>query len=258
MKGLSRQIIVLLSSIFMIVALSVVSTANPDFEGSGPEAGSTAVYDLFPTAVSPVPFTFTIWAFIFLGAIVFGVYQAFPENRKDARLDKLALPLTAAYFFNAATGFAPSIGWGVAAVVALLISLIVAFTILVSFGKLDRRFTWFVRVPTVLFFGWITVATIVSTSQWLVSLQWQGFGVAPTLWGGLLILVATSIGVFIVQRYAAITYGGVLIWAFWGIVVVNPSAIPVLISTLVATLVLGWCIVTQLRKPPQQRMMVAQ
>jgi hypothetical protein len=257
MKGLSRQIIVLLSSIFMIIALSAVSTANPDFEGSGPEAGSTAVYDLFPTAVSPVPFTFTIWAFIFLGAIVFGVYQAFPENRKDTRLDKIGLPLTAAYFFNAATGFAPSVGWGVAAVVTLLVSLIVAFTILMSFGKLDRRFTWFVRVPTILFFGWITVATIVSISQWLVSLQWQGFGIAPSLWGGLLILVAMAIGVVLVQRYEAFTYGIVLLWAFWGIVIMNPSATPVLVSTIIATAVLGWTMFSRFRRPPTGKMVAA-
>jgi hypothetical protein len=256
MKGLTRQIIVLLSSIFMIVTLFVISTNNPDFEGAGPEAGANTIYDLFPTAVSPAPYTFTIWLPIFLWALIFGVYQALPNNRKDSRLDKLSLPITAAYLCNAATGFTP-IGLSVVAIVALLVSLIAAFLVLAGFGKQDRRFTWFVRVPTVLFFGWITVATIVNISQWLVSLGWQGFGISPSLWGGLLILVAMAIGIILVQRYEAFTYGIVLIWAFWGIVMVNLSATPVLISSIIATAVLAWTMFSRFRKPPTGRMVAA-
>lgn len=239
MKGLMRQIIVALSGIIMVYANFFLS-GNRGFDGSGPETGGATMYDMFPTAVSPAPYTFTVWLPIFLGVIIFIVYQALPNKRTDNRLDALGLPITAAFLSNTATAFTP-IGSSVLAILALLISLFFAFKVLVSFEPTaDRGFNWIVRAPIILFFGWTTVATILNISQWLVSAGWGGFGIPATVWGGALILTAATIGWFLIRQYQANIFGLVLIWAFWGIVAVDPDAVPVLIATLLASGALLW------------------
>jgi hypothetical protein len=238
MKGLPRQVVVLASAVLMIVALFFVSTSNPDFSGSGPDGTSNTMYDMYPTAVSPTPITFTIWLPIFLGSLALGVFQALPKNRQDSRLDALGAPLTSAFLCNALTGFAP-IGYSVPVILALLASLVWAFVVLVQFQPADKTFNLLVRAPILIFFAWITVATIVNVSQWLVSLNWNGFGIPAAWWGAALILVATSIGVMLMRRFEGINlYAIVLMWAFVGIVVMNPAAVPVIVASVLGALAL--------------------
>jgi hypothetical protein len=240
MRGIFRQVVVLAGAVIMVVALFLVSTNNPDFAGSGPDRTSQTIYDRFPTAISPAPFTFAIWLPIFLGSLALSVYQALPKQRNDRRLDAVALPLVAAFLLNALTGFVP-IGASVLVIVALLIALAWAFGVLTQFEIGERNFDLFVRTPIVIFFAWITVATIVNISQWLVSLEWSGFGISAPLWSALLILIASGVGVTLVRRVKGISlYALVLIWAFVGIVAVDPSRLPVLIASVIGALALLW------------------
>jgi hypothetical protein len=240
MKGLIRQIAVFASVVIMIVGLSIVSTGNPDFEGAGPDGTTSTTYDMYPTAVSPAPWTFTIWGPIFLGTLALGVYQALPKNRKDARLDALGLPLISAFLLNGLTGFVP-IGISVLVIVALLAALAWTFTVMIQFEPGDRQFNFFVRAPILIFFSWINVATIVNISQWLVSLGWGGFGVPAAGWAALLILIAAGIGAGMVKRYQNLAlYAIVLVWAFIGIVAVKPSSLPVLAASVAGALLLAW------------------
>ena len=246
MKGLPRQLAVLASCAVMIYVNFFVSSSG-DFEGSGPEAGSASVYDMFPTAFSPAPYTFTVWLPIFLGLVLFALYQARPAKRHDETLDALGLPATAAFVMNTLQAY-PRMGFNTLAVVALLVSLIFVFRVLTrAETPQGKGFTWFVRVPFVLFFGWMTVATTLSICQWLVSIGWSGFGISAPLWAALLILIAMSIGVVVVRRFRAVSYGVVLMWGFVGIVMVDPGAVPVLVATAVAVATLGWSIARVLR-----------
>jgi hypothetical protein len=242
MKGLIRQIVVLASVVIMIVALFFVSTGNPDFNGSGPDGTSNTMYDMYPTAVSPAPFTFTIWLPIFLGSLALGVFQALPSKRGDARLDAIAPPLVSAFLLNGLTGFV-AIGVSVLVIIALLAALVWTFTVMIRFETGDRKFNLFVRAPILIFFSWISVATIVNISQWLVSLGWSGFGVPAAAWAAGLILVAAGIGAGLVRRYQNITlYALVLVWAFVGIVAVKPSSLPVLAASVIGTVLLIWAL----------------
>lgn len=248
MKGLTRQIVILLSCAVMIY-VNFFQSNSPDLEGAGPEAGASTTYDMFPTAVSPAPYTFAIWLPIFLGMVVFALYQALPAKRHDKRLDALALPVTAAFIANSAQAFTP-IGFSVLAIVALLVSLFLVFRVLTRLEPpQERTFNLVVRTPFVMFFSWITVATILNIAQCLVSLNWTGWGIPAGVWGALLILAAASIGFFIVRQYRAVVYGAVLIWAFWGIVAVDPQVLPTVVVTLIATGALVWSMVRAWRSP---------
>jgi hypothetical protein len=59
---------------------------------------------------------------------------------------------------------------------------------------------------------------------WLVSIGWDGFGVAPANWAVLIIAVGALIGTAVVVRDRDVAYGLVLVWAYLGIVIKHTAA----------------------------------
>lgn len=232
MRGIWRQVLLVGAAAFNI-------GVNLFFGSNGASGGSSnsSIYDTYPTAVSPLPYTFAVWAPIFIGTIALAIYQALPRKQADHRLDAIAIPLTLAYIFNGLSAFTPITISG-AAIVAILLSLLATYLVLIQVTPQDTAFVWFVRIPIVIFFGWITVATIVNLSQVLVFLGWSGFGLAADVWGALLIGVATAIGLVITFFQREVAYAVVLIWAFWGVFAAHPTSTAILWSAIIATVML--------------------
>ncbi|MEO1163539.1 MAG: hypothetical protein AAFV98_07150 [Chloroflexota bacterium] len=233
MKGYVRQIVVLIAIVAMIY-LNLTSNGSGFTEPSQVE--TTQSYYLYPTDFSPAPLTFLIWAPIFLGMLGLAVYQALPRNRQDKRFDKIALPIIIVSILNAVVNYVP-ITLSVIVVSFLLASLAWAFVTIVQLPS-DRLFYSFVRVPVGIFFGWITIATILNVCQWLVSVGWDGGIVSSAIWVAILVIIASGIGSFVITRYREIAFGVVLIWGFLGILLSDLSQISVLIAVVVCSLLL--------------------
>ena len=248
MNGLTRQIMVLLSCPVMIYVNSFLGNKG-GFGGTGLGANgdATALYNPYPTAFSPIPFTFTIWSPIFLGLLIFSIYQALPAQREDARLDALGPSVSAAFVFNTLQALGP-IEVNTSACIATLVALFFVFRTLVSLGQQEPKFNLITRVPLMLFFGWMTVAVTLSISQYMVSVGWTSFSIPAALWGAVLILIAACIGFLIIRRTSVVAYGVALVWGFWGIAAANPQA-PIVITTLVVTGALVWSMVRAWRSP---------
>jgi hypothetical protein len=230
MKGLVRQF-ALVMSVFLMIGTNLLGGSTTS------ENNSNAMYTQFPTAFSPAPYTFAIWGPIFIGALAFAVYQAYPSRRHDKLLDALGWPMTVAFLANAASAYTP-IGLSDIVLLIALGALIWAYLIVVRYQDADRGFYWCVRLPISIFFAWINVATILNISQWLVSIGFQGFGLAPAIWSASLILVATAIGFRVTTRYHDIAFALVLVWAFWGIVVAQAAAPAILLAASIGTIAL--------------------
>ncbi|MEM9952688.1 MAG: hypothetical protein AAF846_13865 [Chloroflexota bacterium] len=232
MKGLVRQVIVLIA-VFAMVYLNLTSNASGFTE---PEQVTIEQYYLYPTDFSPTPLTFLIWAPIFLGMIVFAIYQALPKNRRDERFDEIALPVVLVSVLNGVINYVP-IGISVINVFLLLIALTWTFIKIVRLPS-DRLFYLTTRVPVGLFFGWITIASILNVCQWLVSVGWNGSGIPSTIWVAILIVIASAVGAFIIMRFKEIAYGAVLLWGFGGILVSNPSQVSVILAVITCSILL--------------------
>lgn len=241
MKGILRQAILVITALILIVT-NLLGGGGGSLDGNG----SNDMYSKFPTAFSPAPYTFAVWGPIFIGVLAFAIYQVLPSRRRDQRLDALGVPMASAFLACAATAYT-TIGISNLVMLVLLASLIWAYLTVVRFEPIDCGFFWNVRVPISVFFAWITVATILNVSQWLVSIGFEGFGVAPELWSALLILLAAGIGFRISTTYRDVAFALVLIWAFWGIVVARPTAVPVLIAAVAGTFLLAGACVWMLR-----------
>ncbi|HPT69745.1 MAG TPA: tryptophan-rich sensory protein, partial [Syntrophomonas sp.] len=128
----------------------------------------------------------------------------------------------------------------------MIIILLCLITIMQTINKeqLSRREKLLVKLPFSVYFGWITVATIANATGLLVSLKWNGWGIAESIWAVIIIIIGMLIGAATTIKNRDIAYGLVIVWAYIGIYIKHTSATgfagqyPVIINTVIACIVL--------------------
>jgi hypothetical protein len=231
MTGLSRQI-TLLAATALTLVMNYLSNALPLFGNSNAE-----VSDSLPNAFTPAGLTFAVWGPIFLGLLVFAVYQALPAQR-GPRLDRVFWPFLLANLLNSAWLLAfQSLNYGpsVLIMLALLGSLIWLY-LRVRGLKPQGVEGLTLALPTSLYLAWISVATIANVTAFLVS---QGItaglaGLGAQAWSALLVVIAGLIGVFFLGRFRDYAFAAVLLWAFYGVYLARPDVTAVVLGVAVA------------------------
>jgi hypothetical protein len=74
-----------------------------------------------------------------------------------------------------------------------------------------------VHVPFSVYLGWITVATIANVTAFLISIQWDGFGIDQLTWTILIIAIGTLLTYLMLALRKDIAFSLVVLWAFFGI-----------------------------------------
>lgn len=193
----------------------------------------------FPTRFTPAGYVFSIWGLIYLGLIVFVIYQALPAQRDNPRLRALGYSFVLSCVFNIAWLFA----WHYLAIslspfilIALLLTLMVIYRRLrIGEERLPLGEAAALHWPFQIYLGWASVAVVANISIALYNLGWQA---NAELWASVAIVVASAIGLTMLWRKADKLFSGVLLWAFIGIAVAQSDAPLVVTVALVAALVL--------------------
>lgn len=194
-RDLSRQIIVLVSSVLAIVAAFIgsgviVGTPIQDAAGGALDADSTLI--------APGTGAFRIWSVIYTGMLAYAIWQVLPAQRHDERQRRLGWWVSASLVLNAA--------WIASVQLDLLpLSLpiiVVLLAVLCRLFVVLRRTPPNSRVETVvadgsigLYLGWVIVATAANATAVLVAAGFDGFGLDPELWAVLVLAVAAGVGV---------------------------------------------------------------
>ncbi|QQS41554.1 MAG: tryptophan-rich sensory protein [Acidobacteriota bacterium] len=198
-----------------------------------------AVSDRYPTQITPAGYAFSIWSLIYLGLLLFVVYQALPSNRLKEPLNSIRLP----FIVNCAANCAWLTAWHydlMALSVALMLTILVTLA-LISIRVSDSEtpsLVLLVRTPFNLYFGWITVATIANTTIFLVSTGFEPKSAFGSYAGAALILAATAIGVLIRFRLNAFAYAMAIAWGITAIAVKQSGNTPVVVAAAVGVVVL--------------------
>ena len=187
------------------------------------------VSDLYPTLVTPAGYVFSIWGVIYALLLIFAVFQALPSQREKPFLRKISVFFALSSVLNVSwllLWHYDQIALSVVLMFGLLATLITIYLRL-NIGK--AAVSWkekaCVHLPFSVYLGWITVASIANVAAALVSVQWDGFGLASDLWSVLVIAVALLITLAVIATKKDVAYGLVLIWALVGIAV-KQSAYP--------------------------------
>ena len=181
------------------------------------------VSDLYFTLVTPAGYVFAIWGVIYTLLLLFSVFQALPSQREKPFIEQINVLFVLSGVFNVVWLFLwhyDQIVLSVALMFALLATLIAIYMRL-GIGKtsVTLKERVFVHLPFSVYMGWITVASIANVASALVSVQWDGFGLASETWAVLVIAVALIITLAVIATRKDIAYSLVLVWALVGIAV---------------------------------------
>lgn len=185
------------------------------------------ISDAYPNIFAPAGPAFSIWGLIYLLLGAYVLFQFVKKDRKTEDLLKKINPLfIATSLANISWIFAwhyDFIGLSVLIMATLLFLLIRIANILRTeqFTSLEKLLIW---APFSVYFGWITVASIANITVFLVSIGWNRFGIADSVWTSIILLVGALIGILRMHKDKNIAYGIVLVWAYSWILFKHVSA----------------------------------
>ena len=204
------------------------------------------VSETYSNLFTPAGLTFSIWGVIYLLLGLFIIYQArglFKEKEEDKQFVE-----DIGYFFILISIWNPL--WLIFWLAELiLLSLIVMLLLLVSLillylkiNRTENKFSseqkFFVNLPFSLYLGWISIATIANVTIYLVSIEWNGFGLSPILWTVLIIIVALVLTSAVLITQADVAYASVYIWALIGIIIKQVGSYPSIVLTCVIAIII--------------------
>lgn len=217
------------------VAMIVVNVLANALPINGRTTGG--VSDAYQNLFAPAGLTFAIWGVIYLllGAHVLyqlGLFRGADDKGGAGEPHRVALLERVGVLFSLSSlaNVAWILSWhydliGVSALLlATMLVLLILITRTILAADLSPRDRVFVRLPFSVYFGWITVATIANITVWLVSIGWDGLGIADSTWAVAIIAVGAAIGTAVILRDSDIAYGLVLVWAYLGIWIKHTSA----------------------------------
>ena len=241
-----RQWVNFLAIILTIVINGLANTLPINNQTTG------EISDRFEVFFVPAGYVFSIWGLIYVGLIAFAIYQLLPAQREDPRLLRIGyLPAVASlaniswlllwhYEYFVAT---------MAAMLALLLSLILIY-IRLDIGRtpVSRSGLWFVNIPSSIYLGWITVATIANATSMLDFLDWGGWGISPEIWTVIMLGAGVIVAFGMAFTRGDILYLLVLVWAFAGIAVKHADNSPVATAAWISTGLVTLLVVVSLIK----------
>lgn len=234
-NGILWQLGVVIATVATIIVNALANTLPLN----GQETGD--VSDRFSVYFVPAPYVFSIWGVIYFGLLAYTVYQALPSRRDNAKLRAVAPWYLLTAFANIAWIFAWHYNQFALSLVFMLVllgSLIVIYRRLAAEPPATRTEFWSLHIPFSIYLGWISVATIANATSLLDYVGWNGFGISEALWGAIMLVIATVLGLFFALRRADIAYVAVLVWAFAGIAVRHSATSLVAVTAAVAAAVL--------------------
>ena len=206
-----------------IIGAFVVNVVSNIFPLNGLSIGEISNTVFAEVLIIPANYAFAIWGLIYLGLFALAIYQLLPKQRSDGYLRKTGYLLVIAsvaqgiwvYLFLSRL-FALS----VIAMVLILASLIAVYMRL-DIGRkgVSKIKKWCVHFPISIYLGWISVATIVNVASWLYFVEWNGWGISAELWTAMMLLVASLIAAFFVNKRRDFAYTGVTVWALIAIAI---------------------------------------
>lgn len=247
-KDKIRQIGVILATVVMLVN-SVLASAIPYNGVTTLEASkSISIYFI------PARYVFSIWGLIFLGLLVYTVYQALPPQKDNVILRRMGWWYVAGigafsawmFFFHFQNYLFSTV-----MMISLLISLIVIYEKLGT-GKIQvsRGMRYLVQVPFSLFLGWITMSTIGNLANLLQYFDWNGLGIDAKIWAVVMMVVTIVIAELTAFNRQDLVYLAVFVWAFIGIAVNHRGVTPVFEAACVsAAIVIIITVITLIMNP---------
>lgn len=219
---------VFLAAVIILIVLNYLSASIP-FGGQT----VAEVSNEFKTLLTPAGYAFSIWGLIYLTLLVFAVFQL--NKGKSIRFFRLVFPY---FLVNVASNVLwliafqhELLGLSVALMLVTLGTLIIVFNYFYRLRKaLSTTHRYFFQVPFSLYFGWITIASILNIAAFLSSLNIAALESSAEIVSLIMLILGSIIGLYILFSKKDYIYTSVLVWAYVAIWV-EQSDTPVVMNT---------------------------
>ena len=212
----------------LIVILAVTGTITVNgLANALPLNGQTTgeISDRFQVYFVPAGYVFSIWGLIYVGMILYAVYQASRSQRENPRLRRIGYPFALSCLANISWIFLWHYEYFLLTLVAMVTLLVLLILIYIRLGigqvKVPAAERWLVHLLFSVYLGWISVATIANITSVLDYLNWGQWGLSAEFWTVVMLLVAVTLAWAMSITRGDMAYGLVLIWALVGIAVKN-------------------------------------
>lgn len=207
-----RQMLVIAATLAVIFVNYLAASGR--INGKTPEF----ISDKYPTLLTPSGYAFAVWSLIYLGLAAFSIFQALPKNA--GRYARIRL----VYILNCAANGAWIYLWHYE---QILESLAVMFVLLgtlifinVNLPKTESPTEyWLARFPFNIYFGWITVATVLNFTVALVYLGVKTSDFSASVAASVLIVVTTLLGIIVRFTLNSAAYPVIIAWALTAIAI---------------------------------------
>lgn len=177
------------------------------------------ISDMNGTLITPAPSTFSIWSVIY--ALLIGAAVVMIIKNKDDYYGQAIDAISKLFWLSSGLNMLWIVIFsfnliGVSALVILAFAITLTLLIL-QLKKIQTGNQWLLPAAFGMYTGWLLIATVVNISSWLVSISWQGFGIAADVWGMIILIVAVivTVGVTLVTKNAILPIP--VAWGYFGI-----------------------------------------
>lgn len=196
------------------------------------------ISEKYQTAITPAGYAFSIWSLIYLGLIAFSIYQAFPSQKNNPRF----LRLRTLYVLNCVANCAWIYFWhyDFIAISLLAMFFILLSLILINFnlrGIESASETWTTKVPFNIYFGWITVATILNAWVVLVYLGIQLSETVSTILAFFSVSLVVVLAFIIRRNFDFPSYALTIAWALMAIAIGQYSQSFIMITAILGSVI---------------------
>lgn len=205
-----------------VLVFVTVMVAN-GMAGAGTLSGESIglIANRYPSYFLPANWVFGIWSLIYVGLLLFTLYQAVPRGRRSEAVARMGWGWMVNGALNVAwvVTFSFSMFLTAWAIMIVLLVNLVWLNERIGFGiqRLSLVDRLFVAYPFALYVAWISVALISNTFQLVTYLEWGGFGIPGPVWSAAMITVATSLAAFMAFHRGNWLFSVVFAWAFVGL-----------------------------------------
>ncbi|WP_460796166.1 TspO/MBR family protein [Microbacterium sp. GXF0217] len=223
-----RQSVVIAAAVFMLIGATVGGGA---FGGAPVNELQNGALSAEGSYLAPAGPAFAIWTVIYIGLAGYTIWQALPAQRADARQRRAGWWIAGSMVLNGLWLVVARYGTLILTVIVIAALLAVLARIIVLLGTaragntVDRVL---VDATMGLHFGWVTIATVANTAAWLTQLVPASFAEQADVWGIVVLIVVTAIGVacaLATQRIApAIATAWGLVWLAVGRLTAEPAS----------------------------------
>jgi len=237
----------------LLTIAATVGTIAVNYMAATGKFGGVSVETIsnrYPTLITPSGFAFTIWNLIYLGLLVFSIYQIAGNNLSRFR------SIRSLYILSCALNCAWIFFWvqeriDISFVIISALFIVLFLIILRVRSHKNYAEYWSVKSPFGLYFGWITAAAVVNLAVLLSSL---GHPIS-VLTGSLFILAAAAMGVLIRAKFGNYLYPLAIAWAATGIAVKQSGNTWIVVASaaaVVACLIASLSFITKLPTRAEQ------